>query len=38
VEVDNERQSGVGELSGVVVGKRIRQVRLCLGAEMMRAG
>jgi hypothetical protein len=38
VEVDSERQSGVGEHSAVVAVKRRRKARLCLGAEKMRAG
>jgi hypothetical protein len=37
-EADDERQSEVSERSVVVVGKRRRQARLCLGAEKMRAG
>jgi hypothetical protein len=38
VEVDSERQSGVGEHSTVVAMKRRRKVRLCLDAEKTRAG
>jgi hypothetical protein len=38
VEVDSERQSGVGEQSAAVAVKRRRKVRLCLGAEKTRAG
>jgi hypothetical protein len=38
VEVDSERQSGVGEHSAAVAVKRRRKVRLCLSAEKMRAG
>jgi hypothetical protein len=37
VEVDSERQSGVGELSTALAGKRRRQARLCLSAKKMRA-
>jgi hypothetical protein len=38
VEVDSERQSGVGEHSATVAMKRRRKVRLCLGTEKTRAG
>jgi hypothetical protein len=38
VEVDSERQNGVGEQSAAVAVKRRRKVRLCLGAEKTRAG
>jgi hypothetical protein len=38
VEVDSERQSGVGEHSAVVAVKRRRKARLCLGAEKTRTG
>jgi hypothetical protein len=38
VEVDSERQSGVGEHSAMVAVKRRRKVRLCLGGEKTRAG
>jgi hypothetical protein len=37
-EADGERQSGVGERSVTVAGKRRRQARLCFSAEKMRAG
>jgi hypothetical protein len=37
VEVDSERQSGVGEHSMAVAAKRRRKVRLSLSAEKMRA-
>jgi hypothetical protein len=38
VEVDSERQSGVGEHSATVAMKRRRKVRLCLSTEKTRAG
>jgi hypothetical protein len=38
VEVDSERQSGVGVHSAAVAVKRRRKVRLCLGTEKTRAG
>jgi hypothetical protein len=38
VEADHERLDGVGEHSAAVAVKRRRKVRLCLGAEKMRAG